>query len=590
MYGGDSMAEEKKYHFQVNLGGLLDVLANHLYTSPDVFLRELLQNGMDAITMRKKKAAGWNDGKIMIHVDSGQRMIFRDNGSGLNEEEIHRFLAVIGQSSKHQVMDGQIQEDYIGRFGIGLLSCFMVSESIVVYTQSMQGGPAYVWTGMADGTYTLEEFGTAEVGTAIILTAKKGMEHYFTNDEIIRLVQFYGLMLPVPVHLNGYMERVKYVPENFTSMNRGNLFSFGEWLFQEEFLDAIPVKTAHLEGVVYVLPYETSASAKGQHRIYLKNMLLTEQGDGLLPDWSFFLKCFLNTKGLRPTASREAFYEDASLAQAKEELSEVISAHFKHLVYENPERLQAIINIHMRAIKAMAKWNEEMLGLFFDYLSFETNDGMMTGADLKKIQEVRYVYSMERFKQLKSIFLAKGKILICAGYSYDQELLEYARRLGLLAIERLSEEELDTTFEEPSEVQSQYAEALRQIANECMKAFDCSVEVKCFLPADLPALYTLSDEVVFLRNVQSAMDRSEGSIFSDTLNLLLEDVEERPVATLYLNMNSMLIQRLCAVQDRPKIISAVQILYIQALVAGGHTLHSNELQVMSEGLLNLLEN
>lgn len=52
------------YHFQVNLGGMLDVLSNHLYKSPDVFLRELLQNGVDAITLRQKSQPVGTEGKL----------------------------------------------------------------------------------------------------------------------------------------------------------------------------------------------------------------------------------------------------------------------------------------------------------------------------------------------------------------------------------------------------------------------------------------------------------------------------------------------------------------------------------------------
>ena len=52
------------YHFQVNLGGMLDVLSNHLYKSPDVFLRELLQNGVDAVTLRQKSQPDWNRGNL----------------------------------------------------------------------------------------------------------------------------------------------------------------------------------------------------------------------------------------------------------------------------------------------------------------------------------------------------------------------------------------------------------------------------------------------------------------------------------------------------------------------------------------------
>ena len=119
--------------------------------------------------MRQKKQPGWNGGVITINVVTGRRMEFHDNGSGLNEEEIHRFLAVIGQSSKTQLVNGQIPEDYIGRFGIGLLSCFMVSDSIVVHTVPADGSQAHVWTGLPDGTYTLE-FG-------LIISRKKKLQN-----------------------------------------------------------------------------------------------------------------------------------------------------------------------------------------------------------------------------------------------------------------------------------------------------------------------------------------------------------------------------------------------------------------------------
>ena len=203
---------DERYNFQVNLGGMLDILSNHLYKSPDVFIRELLQNGADAITLRRKKQLGWDGGNIVIKIQSGHRIEFKDNGAGLNEEEIHHFLAVIGQSSKTQLENGQIPEDYIGRFGIGLLSCFMVSSSIVVYTKSVDGSPAYVWTGFPDGTYTLEQYSIVdniEIGTTIILEAKHGTEYYFNPDKVSELVRYYGLALPVPVFISGIPECLK---------------------------------------------------------------------------------------------------------------------------------------------------------------------------------------------------------------------------------------------------------------------------------------------------------------------------------------------------------------------------------------------
>ena len=139
--------ENNSFHFQVNLGGMLDILSNHLYKSQDVFVRELLQNAVDAVTMRQERQPGWKDGYITITVVPGERIEVADNGLGLTKEEIHRFLAVIGQSSKTQLVNGQIPQDYIGRFGIGLLSCFMVSDSITVLTVPMDESQANIWTG-----------------------------------------------------------------------------------------------------------------------------------------------------------------------------------------------------------------------------------------------------------------------------------------------------------------------------------------------------------------------------------------------------------------------------------------------------------
>ena len=147
----------------------------------------------------------------------------------------------------------------------------------------------------------------------MLFRSKADSGHYFQTDKVAELVRYYGLALPVPVYIAGSAEKLNNVPADFSGISRSQLLSFGDWLFGEEFLDAIPVQTPHLSGVAYILPYRTDSSVKSGHRIYLKQMLLTEEGDTLLPSWAFFLRCFLNTRNLRPTASREDFYEDKEL-------------------------------------------------------------------------------------------------------------------------------------------------------------------------------------------------------------------------------------------------------------------------------------
>ena len=93
------------YKFQVNLGGVLDLLSNHIYSSPQVFVRELLQNAVDAITARRLSEPG-HVGEVSIELPAPEAgggrpsLVFTDNGTGLTEDEIHRFLATIGETSK----------------------------------------------------------------------------------------------------------------------------------------------------------------------------------------------------------------------------------------------------------------------------------------------------------------------------------------------------------------------------------------------------------------------------------------------------------------------------------------------------------
>lgn len=593
------------YHFQVNLGGMLDILSNHLYKTPDVFLRELMQNGVDAVTLRQKREPFWNEGRIVIHVQKGKRLFFQDNGAGLTQDEIHRFLAVIGQSSKSELVDGRIPTDFIGRFGIGLLSCFMVSDSIEVHTKSMTDKQAYVWKGYADGTYTLEELDDCNVGTTIILTAKRGSEFYYEPNKIKELVRYYGLTLPVPIYLNDRSAEeeaspsketpispdnspLNYTPEDFSHLNAEQLLSLGEWLFGEEFLAAIPIQTPHLSGAAYIVGYQTDISVKKSHRIHLKNMLLTEEAVPLLPDWAFFLRCFLNTDTLRPTASRENFYEDEELALAQQEFSGAVQQYFERLAVRKPDKLRQIVSLHHTAMKSMAVWNDELFRLLIDYLPFTTSEGEMTGAALKKAGQAVIINDLAKFKQLKPIFVAQEKLLICTAYSFDDQLMQKLTDYFQLPITPIQEENMELVLEEIGFEEKQAAFSMLHEMNKGLQEFDCQAELKRFYPMDLPALYYMSDDVAFLRQVQNASEGSQG-IFSETLTSLLRGVEEKPLATLYLNGNSPLIRRLLQINDSKKLQSVAKILYVHAMVTGGHTLHRRELQMLGTELLYLID-
>ena len=581
--------------FKVNLGGMIDILANHLYSSPDVFIRELLQNGTDAISARRLDDPGFQEGRITISVVPGESLIFTDNGSGLTEPEIHRFLAVIGQSSKRDLQTGRILEDYIGRFGIGMLSCFMVTEEIMLRTRSAKEPEhAYEFHGRPDGTYRITEIPTGDVavGTAIYIRAKKGCGQYFQEERICELVRYYGLPLPFPVMMqtSDGEYRINEMRQPGGSAD-ASVLALGKQIFGMDFLGYIPLESKQglFSGVAYILPHAVSPHAKSRHRIYLKNMLLTEDGDAILPKWSGFLCCFLNTSKLRPTASREGFYEDDLLIAARDELSECISNYLIQLSRTDTELLEEMIRIHFMAIKSLACEDEVFFRTFIPFLKFETNMGELSGKELLKRREpITFSNDINQFHRTSAMMLAQGQLLLNACYVYDVALLrmlqEYEPELIICPLELTTFEEF---LEEPNTDAQVQADGLVRTAKALLQDFDCDAALRAFSPSQLPVFYMMDVNAETLREIRHSKEHSS-PLFGNMLDSFARELEEHR-ATLYLNWNNPLIRRLSGLEDAEKVRVCLEILYVQALLTGRFPMQGGEMALLNDNLIQLIE-
>ncbi|MDE6566635.1 MAG: hypothetical protein K2K70_02740, partial [Lachnospiraceae bacterium] len=263
--------------------------------------------------------------------------------------------------------------------------------------------------------------------------------------------------------------------------------------------------------------------------------------------------------------------------------------YLERLAQDSPERLSAIVNTHVEAIKSMAVWDDRMFQLFIDYLPFETSEGSCTGHFLKHADEAEWISSVPRFQQLKPLFIAHGRLLICTGYMHDEELIQKLAKQCDLPIKPFREGSMDLVLEELNTLEHQNTELFAATASRILKKFDCQAEIKRFYPGDLPVLYSMSDETQFLRQMQSARE-SSSNLFSDALSSLLNGVEEKTLATVYFNLNNPLVQRLVLqLSDEALLKSLIRVLYVQALLAGGYPLKGMELKTLNEELLNLVE-
>lgn len=195
---------QSPHTFQVDLRGLVDLLSHHLYSSPKVYLRELLQNAVDAITARRAEEPD-APAKVRLYAESGALRV-EDSGVGLTEADVHNLLATIGRSSKRAEGLQEARSDFLGQFGIGLLACFVVAERIRVVSRSARTPDAapVEWTATDDGSYTvrtLPDDARTEPGTTVHLVARAGAREWLAQDRVLALARDFGSLLPYDVRV-----------------------------------------------------------------------------------------------------------------------------------------------------------------------------------------------------------------------------------------------------------------------------------------------------------------------------------------------------------------------------------------------------
>ncbi|KUF38620.1 molecular chaperone HtpG [Myroides marinus] len=581
------MENQKQFQFQVNMKGMIELLSEHIYSSPTVFVRELLQNGMDAVTVRKGIDESFK-GKIDITFE-GDRLIFQDNGVGLTQDDVHQFLSVIGQSSKR----GELADkDLIGKFGIGLLSCLVVSEAIVVESRSLYKEESVRWTGKADGTYEVEMIPLLDqVGTKVILDAKKAWRSLFKREEVKQNVLFYGSALPIEVNLieNGEVEQ--FLDGNpvwlDNDSSKEQLLQYGKEVFKTRFLDVFRLysEAGEIQGVAYIIPNKVNTTATKEHKIFLKKMYLCDQATNLLPEWTSFVRCIINSNGLQPTASRESLMNNSTLQEAKKELSDCFKEYLKTLSITNPEILEKIISIHHMFIKALAASDNEIMTMFEDYLPFETNQGLMSFGEIKETyKNIYYTPSLDDYRQIRRIAGSQNKLVINAAYSYETDLIEKIKRSHTeLTLERIAPNDILEEFEDAIDDTKRIEEFIEK-ANKILKRHFCKAEVKRFEPKDTTAIYIANEDALTSKNIQSLSQTANP--FASTLQHFKKKEEVMP--TLCFNQQSELVEKVMLIDDEELFEALINVVYVQALMLGGYTINKKEMDTFNDALYQFM--
>ncbi|GAA0808337.1 HSP90 family protein [Spirilliplanes yamanashiensis] len=571
--------------FQVDLRGIVDLLSHHLYASPRVYARELLQNALDAITARRAGDPEAPAGAVRIETGDGVLRV-ADNGIGLTEAQVHELLATIGRSSKRDEL-GFARHEFLGQFGIGLLSCFLVADEIRVHTRRA-GAPAVLWTGFADGRYEVAPGADREPGTTVTLLPRRGAEHWLSGATVTGLAQLFGSLLPVDVRVDGVATTAGDPP--WLLGDDRALTAYAERTFGFTPFDVIPlnVPEAGLTGAAFVLPTPVNPAARGGHRVYLKRMLLAESVEGLLPEWAFFARCVVDAGELRPTASREALYEDGLLESTREAIADQLRGWLVRLSRLDPRRLAEFLQVHHLGVKALALHDDEMLRLVEQWWPMETNVGRMTLAEFRRQHGgIRYAATLDEFRQLAAVAAAQDLAVVNAGYTYDAEIIERLRGLDRDAVvERLEPSDLTTRFDLLDPAAELALRPFLAAAQRRLDRLGCEVVVRAFEPASLPALYLVTRSAAFHDELQATRERAD-ELWGGVLDAIADaGPPDRP--QLVLNHRNPLVRRVTALADPELVALAVEALYGQALLLGYHPIRPADAALLNTSFLGLL--
>ena len=575
--------------FQVNLTGILKILSDSLYSSKDVFIRELIQNSVDAIKFRTLKENFTPSITVSFYEDASSRgLVFSDNGIGLTFDEVNEFLSKIGSSSKANLLENR--NDFIGQFGIGLLSCFMVSDEIVVISKSLKSDETVKWTGYIDGTYKTEVTDNqSEVGTKVILKIKESIE--FDYEKLIDLLTTYGAFVGYPIEVDCNGKKHQSISKTFPWVlnNNDSILFYGKEFFGEEFTNYFLIETSDKKnkGIAYIIPHSLHHGTTQSNRIYIKNMFITDKADALVPEWAFFVRVVLNSESLAPTASREEIYDNDELQRVKEALGKGIKNYLISLSTNNPAALQTIIRHHNVALKSLCLNDKSFLKFIYKWFKFETNQGDLSLDEIRnQSHEILYISSIDGYRQLLPIATSSNVMLVNSGYIYDVEVLNSIAKFDKERVyQEITVEYFGNILKDLELDEYQQFEDKIDGLQFLLKEYKCRVEVKRFQPNTIPALFYMDKDQVSGKDIENIKEASDD--FWSSLSESVFDTQEFE-SKLYLNIENQVVQKLLAGVDASSEKIILEMLYGNSLMMGHYPISSKELQMMNQNIITII--
>jgi molecular chaperone HtpG len=407
----------QKGNIGVTTENIFPVIKKFLYSDHDIFLRELVSNAVDA-TQKLKTLSSVGEFKgelgelaVRISID-GDKLIISDNGIGMTEEEIDKYINQIAFSGANDFLDKYKNDEnaIIGHFGLGFYSAFMVAEKVEVITKSYkENTEAVKWSCDGSPSYELEKVEKEERGTEIILHIDDDSKEFLEKTRITNLLDKYCKFLPVSVVFGKKTEwkegkEVETGEDNVVN-NTHPIWNRKPSELKDEDYKAFyrtlypmgdePLFWIHLNvdypfnltGVLYFPKIKSNLDLnKSKIQLYCNQVYVTDSVEGIVPDFLTLLHGVIDSPDIPLNVSRSYLQNDANVRKISSYITKKVS-----------DRLQSIFKSNRSEFEQ--KWDDIKLFINYGMLSEENYYDKAQKYALLKDTDGKY-YTYEEYKTL----------------------------------------------------------------------------------------------------------------------------------------------------------------------------------------------
>ncbi|XP_003450104.1 heat shock protein 75 kDa, mitochondrial [Oreochromis niloticus] len=350
-----------KHEFQAETKKLLDIVARSLYSEKEVFIRELISNGSDALEKLRHKliSSGGETAPMEIHLQSDAAkgtFTIQDTGIGMNKDELVSNLGTIARSGSKAFLDAlqnqaEASSTIIGQFGVGFYSAFMVADHVDVYTRSSEtGAPGYKWSSDGSGVFEIAEATGVQQGTKIVLHLKDDCKEFSSEDRVKEVVTKYSNFVSFPIFLNGRRLNTLQAlwmmePKEISDWQHEEFYRYIAQAYDK------PRYTLHyradaplnIRSIFYVPEakpsmFDVSREMGSSVALYSRKVLIQTKATDILPKWLRFLRGVVDSEDIPLNLSRELLQESALIRKLRDVLQQRVIRFLLDQSKKEPEK------------------------------------------------------------------------------------------------------------------------------------------------------------------------------------------------------------------------------------------------------------